>query len=48
MVGKNSVRVGTGSHDIELGEVRPQGKKEMRAADWARGARLEAGERFGA
>lgn len=47
VVGKNSVRVGTGSHDVELGEVRPQGKKEMRAADWARGARLESGERFG-
>ncbi|MFD0274733.1 methionyl-tRNA formyltransferase [Kitasatospora sp. NPDC127111] len=46
-VGKNSVRVGTGSHEVELGEVRPQGKKAMRAADWARGARIESGERFG-
>ncbi|MFE2724004.1 methionyl-tRNA formyltransferase [Kitasatospora sp. NPDC059327] len=46
-VGKNSVRVGTGSHEIELGEVQPQGKKPMRAADWARGARIESGERFG-
>lgn len=45
-VAKNSVRVGTGSHGIELGEVRPQGKKPMRAADWARGARIESGERF--
>ncbi|MFF2045858.1 methionyl-tRNA formyltransferase [Kitasatospora sp. NPDC058170] len=45
-VGKNSVRVGTGSHEIELGEVQPQGKKPMRAADWARGARIESGERF--
>ncbi|MFI9329019.1 methionyl-tRNA formyltransferase [Kitasatospora sp. NPDC052868] len=45
-VAKNSVRVGTGSHEIELGEVQPQGKKPMRAADWARGARIESGERF--
>ncbi|WP_327675642.1 methionyl-tRNA formyltransferase [Kitasatospora sp. NBC_00458] len=47
-VGKNAVRVGTGSHDVELGEVRPQGKKAMRAADWARGARIESGETLGA
>ncbi|KIQ67345.1 methionyl-tRNA formyltransferase [Kitasatospora griseola] len=45
-VSKNSVRVGTGSHEVELGEVRPQGKKAMPAADWARGARIESGERF--
>ncbi|MFG3052976.1 methionyl-tRNA formyltransferase [Kitasatospora sp. NPDC048239] len=45
-IAKNSVRVGTGSHEIELGEVQPQGKKPMRAADWARGARIESGERF--
>ncbi len=45
-VAKNSVRVGTGSHEVELGEVRPQGKKAMAAADWARGARIESGERF--
>jgi methionyl-tRNA formyltransferase len=46
-VSKNSVRVGTGSHEIELGEVQPQGKKPMRAADWARGVRIESGERLG-
>ncbi|PYC76281.1 methionyl-tRNA formyltransferase [Streptomyces tateyamensis] len=46
-VAKNSVRVGTGSHDLELGEVQPQGKKPMRAADWARGARIESGELLG-
>lgn len=45
--GKNEVRVGTGSHAVELGEVQPQGKKRMRAADWARGVRVEAGERLG-
>ncbi|WP_035795747.1 methionyl-tRNA formyltransferase [Kitasatospora mediocidica] len=46
-VSKNSVRVGTGSHEIELGEVQPQGKKPMRAADWARGVRIESGEPLG-
>ncbi|MDH6122599.1 methionyl-tRNA formyltransferase [Kitasatospora sp. GAS204A] len=47
-VSKNAVRAGTGSHDIELGEVQPQGKKPMRAADWARGVRIESGEQLGA
>ncbi|MCX5209162.1 methionyl-tRNA formyltransferase [Kitasatospora sp. NBC_00240] len=46
-VDKNSLRAGTGSHDIEFGEVQPQGKKPMRAADWARGARIESGEQLG-
>ncbi|WP_035840765.1 methionyl-tRNA formyltransferase [Kitasatospora azatica] len=46
-VSKNSVRVGTGSHEVELGEVQPQGKKPMRAADWARGVRIESGELLG-
>lgn len=46
-VSKNAVRVGTGSHEVELGEVQPQGKKPMRAADWARGVRIESGELLG-
>ncbi|PWI42120.1 methionyl-tRNA formyltransferase [Streptomyces sp. ICBB 8177] len=46
-VGKNAVHVGTGSHPVELTEVQPQGKKRMRAADWARGARLASGDRLG-
>ncbi|MBF9068749.1 methionyl-tRNA formyltransferase [Streptacidiphilus fuscans] len=46
LVQKNTVRVGTGSYEIELGEVQPQGKKRMTAGDWARGARVEAGERL--
>ncbi|MEY9835511.1 methionyl-tRNA formyltransferase [Streptacidiphilus sp. EB103A] len=46
-VNKNTVRVGTGSHEIELVEVQPQGKKRMPAGDWARGSRLEPGERLG-
>jgi len=45
--GKRDVLVGTGSGVIRLGTVRPVGKKEMAAADWARGMRIEAGERLG-
>ncbi|WP_327237564.1 methionyl-tRNA formyltransferase [Streptomyces sp. NBC_01317] len=47
-VGKNTVHAGTGSHDVELLWVQPQGKKPMRAADWARGVRIAPGERLGA
>ncbi|WP_432131553.1 methionyl-tRNA formyltransferase [Streptomyces tendae] len=46
--GKNNVYVGTGSHAIELLWVQAQGKKPMRAADWARGARITEGELLGA
>ena len=38
--GKREVLVGTGGHAVLLGEVTPQGKRPMPAADWARGARL--------
>ena len=34
---KSSVLVGTGTHPVELGDVQPQGKPRMSAADWARG-----------
>ncbi|KUJ64764.1 methionyl-tRNA formyltransferase [Streptomyces albus subsp. albus] len=44
---KNSVHAGTGSHAVELQWVQPQGKKPMRAADWARGVRIGAGETLG-
>ncbi|CAM5298463.1 Methionyl-tRNA formyltransferase OS=Streptomyces rutgersensis OX=53451 GN=fmt PE=3 SV=1 [Streptomyces diastaticus subsp. diastaticus] len=47
-VGKNHVHAGTGSHAVELLWVQPQGKKPMRAADWARGVRIAPGERLGA
>ncbi|MFD9034290.1 methionyl-tRNA formyltransferase [Streptomyces sp. NPDC059567] len=47
-VGKNNVYVGTGSYAVELLWVQPQGKKPMRAADWARGVRIAAGEAVGA
>ena len=39
-VGKKNVWVGTGTGALELTQVKAQGKKAMRAADWARGARL--------
>ncbi|MEU1278385.1 methionyl-tRNA formyltransferase [Streptomyces sp. NPDC005805] len=44
--GKNNVYAGTGSHAVELLWVQPQGKKPMRAADWARGTRIAPGERL--
>ncbi|MGW4010604.1 methionyl-tRNA formyltransferase [Streptomyces sp. NPDC004763] len=44
---KNNVYVGTGSHAVELLWVQAQGKKPMRAADWARGARITEGELLG-
>ncbi|GHH75786.1 methionyl-tRNA formyltransferase [Streptomyces sulfonofaciens] len=45
--GKNHVYVGTGSYAVELLWVQAQGKKPMRAADWARGVRIAPGERLG-
>ncbi|MFD6891495.1 methionyl-tRNA formyltransferase [Streptomyces sp. NPDC059957] len=44
---KNNVYVGTGSHAVELLWVQPQGKKPMKAADWARGVRIAPGESLG-
>jgi methionyl-tRNA formyltransferase len=44
--GRDAVLVGTGSTPVRLGEVHPQGRRAMPAADWARGLRLEPGERF--
>ncbi|MFE6853139.1 methionyl-tRNA formyltransferase [Streptomyces sp. NPDC057674] len=46
--GKNNVYVGTGSYAVELLWVQPQGKKPMKAADWARGVRIAPGETLGA
>ena len=45
--GKNNVYAGTGSHAVELLWVQAQGKKPMRAADWARGVRIAPGESLG-
>lgn len=44
---KKAVYVGTGSHAVQLTWVRPQGKKPMPGADWARGVRIAEGERLG-
>ncbi|MFD4367644.1 methionyl-tRNA formyltransferase [Rhodococcus sp. NPDC058521] len=40
-VSKSGMSVGTGTTAVRLDRVQPQGKKEMAAADWARGARLD-------
>jgi methionyl-tRNA formyltransferase len=45
-ISKAAVTVGTATEDVELTVVQPAGRKPMSAADWARGARLESGERF--
>lgn len=47
LVTKRDVVVGTGTGPVRLGEVQPHGKKTMPASDWARGARIENGERVG-
>ncbi|MEU6136329.1 methionyl-tRNA formyltransferase [Nocardioides sp. NPDC047086] len=46
VVRKNAILVGTGTTAIRLGRVKAFGKKEMPAADWARGVRLESGVTF--
>ena len=43
-VEKRRVLVGTGDTALELGEVRPVGKRAMPAPDWARGVRIEHAE----
>jgi methionyl-tRNA formyltransferase len=46
-VTKNAVLVGTATDPVQLGGVKAFGKKQMQAADWARGVRVASGERFG-
>ena len=46
-VTKNAVYVGTATDPVQLGEVKAFGKKQMPAADWARGVRVASGETFG-
>ena len=45
--GRRTVHVGTATGPVELGTVQPHGRKPMAAADWARGVRIEAGEKLG-
>lgn len=47
VVTKSAVYAGTATGPVRLGLVRAHGKKEMAAADWARGVRIEPGERLG-
>jgi len=48
LVTKREVLVGTGTTPVRLDRVKAFGKKEMPAADWARGVRVESGVRLGA
>ncbi|WP_310529412.1 methionyl-tRNA formyltransferase [Nocardioides sp.] len=45
-VTRSAVFVGTGTHPVELGEVKAFGKKQMRAADWVRGVTVAPGARL--
>jgi methionyl-tRNA formyltransferase len=47
-VTKNAVFVGTATGPVQLGRVKAFGKKEMDAADWARGVTFPAGAMLGA
>ena len=47
LVSRNAVHVGTGTVPVRLGQVKATGRKEMAAADWARGGRVEADARLG-
>ena len=44
-VDRRSVRIGTASQPVRLGQVQAPGKKLMNAVDWARGARLDPAAR---
>ncbi|RKN40233.1 methionyl-tRNA formyltransferase [Micromonospora endolithica] len=44
LVEKSRVLAGTATTPVRLGEVRAAGKRAMPATDWARGARVTAGE----
>jgi methionyl-tRNA formyltransferase len=46
LVQRRQVLVGTATGPVRLGDVQAQGKKRMAATDWARGIRVEAGERW--
>jgi methionyl-tRNA formyltransferase len=46
VVERRRVLVGTATKPVLLGVVQAQGKKRMAATDWARGSRIEQGERL--
>ncbi len=43
---KNGLCVATGKGVLGISRLQPENKKEMDAADWLRGAKVQAGERF--
>ncbi|HVV13067.1 methionyl-tRNA formyltransferase [Amycolatopsis sp.] len=45
-VERKRVLAGTATQPVRLGEVQAQGKKRMAATDWARGTRIDQGERL--
>ena len=47
IIEKERVLIGTGENPLEIVQLIPQGKSEMSATDWARGARINPGERCG-
>jgi methionyl-tRNA formyltransferase len=47
IIEKDRVLIGTGQNPLEIVQLIPQGKSEMSATDWARGARINPGERCG-
>jgi methionyl-tRNA formyltransferase len=47
-VSRHDVHVGTATTPVRLGEVKAFGKRQMDAADWARGVHLPPGTRLGA
>jgi methionyl-tRNA formyltransferase len=46
LVERSQVLAGTATTPVALGEVRAAGKKPMHATDWARGLRIQPGERL--
>lgn len=47
LIERDRVLIGTGDHPLEIVSLIPQGKSEMKATDWARGARVLPGELCG-
>ncbi|HVQ17978.1 MAG TPA: methionyl-tRNA formyltransferase [Actinomycetes bacterium] len=45
-VDKSHVLVGTGSYELQIDQVQPQGKRAMSGPDWVRGARAVTGDRL--
>ena len=43
---KDGVIVGCADKSVEILTVKPEGKGEMKASDWARGARIKKGDKF--